>query len=161
MKGDDGREATGRVQGRCVQRAYLTVAFADDNAERDLDPTQVTQLVGLRPTRSHRRGDRYGPDQRVHRHAGWYVEVQRRHEYDTEVVLAELLDVIEPHAEGLARARQALGLVAGANVVVEMYTVRDPGGEVLVTTPALSLSAATIRRIAELDLWLDCDQYVY
>jgi hypothetical protein len=97
----------------------------------------------------------------VHRHGGWYVEVQKRDEYDTEDVLAELLDIIEPHAEGLARARQVLELRAGVNVVIEMHSVRDPGGEILVTTPALSLSAATIRRMAKLDLWLDCDQYVY
>jgi len=42
-----------------------------------------------------------------------------------------------------------------------MYPVQGPNGEELVTAPALSLSAATVRRLAKLDLWLDCDQYVH
>ena len=55
-----------------------------------------------------------------------------------------------------------LGLEAGVQVVIEMHRVQDPdGGEDLLITPALSISAATIHRLAKLDLWLDCDQYVF
>ncbi len=59
-----GGRMTGVVQGRCVQRAYMTVAFAEDDGARDLDFAEVTRLVGLSPTRQHRSGDRYGPHQR-------------------------------------------------------------------------------------------------
>ncbi|WP_327011520.1 DUF4279 domain-containing protein [Dactylosporangium sp. NBC_01737] len=137
------------------------MAFAEDDDVRDLDPAEVTRLVGLPPTSQHRKGDRYGPHQRAWRRSGWKVEVPERDEYDTEVVLVELLDIIESRADGLARACQVLGLQAGINVVIEMHPVQGPDGEELVTTPALSLSAATVRRLAKLDLWLDCDQYVY
>ncbi|MEU7876179.1 DUF4279 domain-containing protein [Dactylosporangium sp. NPDC049140] len=161
MGADDGWKMTDVVRGRCVQRAYLTVAFAEDDDARDLDPAEVTRLVGLSPTRQHRTGDRYGTHGHLHRRGGWYVDVPERDEYDTEIVLVELLDIIEPNADGLARARQVLGLQAGINVVIKMIPVQGPDGEDLRTTPALSLAAATVRRLADLDLWLDCDQYVY
>ncbi|WP_410809091.1 DUF4279 domain-containing protein [Micromonospora sp. 067-2] len=99
--------------------------------------------------------------QRVHRSSGWYVDVPRRDEYDTELLLGELLDLIEPHADGLARAQQVLELRAGINVVIEMHSERDGADDILVTTPALHLTADTIRRLAGLHLWLDCDQYIY
>jgi hypothetical protein len=150
------------LQGRCVQRAYLTVVTPEGGGVRDLDPAEVTRLVGLAPSSQHRKGDRYGPLQHAWRHSGWKVEVPERDEFDTDVVLVELLDIIEPHADGLARARRVLGLEAGINVVIQMHRVQDPdGGEDLLTTPALSLSAATVRRLARLDLWLDCDQYIF
>ncbi len=104
-------------------------------------------------------GPALGP--RVRRSSGWYVDVPQRDEYDTELLVRELLDVIEPHAEELAHAKQVLGLRAGINVVIEMRSGRDRAGDILVTTPAFHLTAATMRRLASLDLWLDCDQYVY
>lgn len=121
-----------------------------------------SQLPGrLRSHRQHRSGEPYGKLGNLRRRSGWYVDVPKRDEYSTEIVLVELLDIIEPHAAGLARARQVLGLVAGINVVIEMIPELGPDGEDLRTTPALSLAAATVRRLADLDLWLDCDQYVY
>jgi hypothetical protein len=150
---------TDPVVVRCSQRAYLTVVPIEDDDGLDLDPGQVTRLVGLEPTRIHRRGEAVG--QRVHRSSGWYVDVPQRDECDTELVLRDLLDVIEPHAEGLAHARQVLRLRAGVNVVVEMHSGRDGAGDILVTTPAFHLTAETMRRLAGLHLWLDCDQYVY
>ncbi|MEV0810062.1 hypothetical protein [Micromonospora sp. NPDC050200] len=65
-----------------------------------------------------------------------------------------------PAATPLHAACQRPQLRAGVNVVIEMHSVRD-AEEVLVTTPALSLPAETLRRLAALDLWLDVDQYVY
>ncbi|MFF5219394.1 DUF4279 domain-containing protein [Micromonospora sp. NPDC000442] len=156
---DEDQGAAGPAVIRCVQRAYLKVAPAQDADGLDFDPAHVTQLVGLEPTRVHRRGEAMG--QRIHRSSGWYVDVPQRDEYDTELLLTELLDVIEPHAEGLARARQMLALQAGVNVVIEMHSGQDGAGDVLVTTPALHLTVGTIRRLATLHLWLDCDQYVY
>ncbi|WP_234581006.1 DUF4279 domain-containing protein [Micromonospora sp. MH99] len=159
MDNDEDQVLAGPVAVTCIQRAYLRVAAAGDSDGGDFDPAHVTRLVGLEPTRVHRRGEATG--QRVHRLSGWYVDVPRRPEYDTELLLIELLGLIEPHAEGLARARQALGLRAGVNVVIEMHSGRDGADDILVATPALHLTAETMRRLADLHLWLDCDQYVY
>jgi hypothetical protein len=82
-----------------------------------------------------------------------------RPEHDTEVVIRELLDVVEPRAEGLARARQMFGLDAQIVVAVEMHGHSDDGrGDV--GTPALSLTAETLHRLAQLDVSLDIDQYI-
>jgi hypothetical protein len=143
---------------RCVQRAYLTFAETDEGC--DVDPDEITRRAGLEPTRVHRAGEPIGPNGRRRRRNGWYVDVPERDEYDTEVLLCELLDVVEPHAAGIARACRELRLIAGINVVISMHSVRDEDG-LLVTTPALSLRADTLRRIADLGCWLDCDQYVY
>ncbi|WP_326550122.1 DUF4279 domain-containing protein [Micromonospora sp. NBC_01813] len=159
MGNDEDQGGTGPAVVRCTQRAYLTVAPVEDADGLDFDPAHVTRLVGLEPTRIHRRGEAVG--QRVHRSSGWYVDVPQREEYDTELVLRELLDVLDPHAEGLAYARQVLGLRAGVNVVIEMHSGRDGAGDILVTTPRIHLTAETMRRLADLCLWLDCDQYVY
>ncbi|MFI5851796.1 DUF4279 domain-containing protein [Micromonospora chalcea] len=159
MDSDEDQGVTGPAVVGCIQRAYLTVAPAGDADGLDFDPAHVTRLVGLEPTRVHRHGEALGP--RVRRSSGWYVDVPQRDEYDTELLLSELLDVIEPHAEGLAHAQQVLGLRAGINVVIEMRSGRDKAGDILVTTPAFHLTAATMRRLAGLNLWLDCDQYVY
>ncbi|MFF5235365.1 DUF4279 domain-containing protein [Dactylosporangium sp. NPDC000521] len=157
-----GWTAGGVMRGRCVQRAHLSVTVAEGSGVRDLDPAEVTRLVGLVPTSQHRKGDPCGPFQGVWRHSGWEVEVPERDEFDTDVVLVELLDIIEPYADGLARARRVLGLDAAVHVVIEMYRVHDPdSGEDVLTTPALWLSAETIRRLAKLDLWIECDQYVF
>ena len=120
-------------------------------------------MVGLIPTSQHRKGDPGGPSfHGVWRHSRWMVEVPERDEFDTDVVLVELLDIIAPHADGLARARRVLGLDAMIHVVIEMHRVHDPdSGKDVLTTPALWLSAATIRRLAQLDLELECDQYVF
>jgi len=47
MGGADDQDENRVVQGRCVQRAYLTVAFVEDDDVRDLDPAEVTRLTGV------------------------------------------------------------------------------------------------------------------
>lgn len=105
--------------------------------------------------------DGFGPLGHPRRRSGWYVELPAREEYDTEALVRELLCVVEPYAEGIALACRTLKVVPGINVVVEMHSVRDEAGGLLVTTPALSLRGDTLRRIADLGCRLDCDQYVY
>jgi hypothetical protein len=67
-----------------------------------------------------------GSGHRTHRFSGWYLDVPQREVYETEILLEELLDMIEPHADGLAQVRRVLSW-----------------------------------RLVKLDLWLDCDQYLY
>jgi translation initiation factor IF-1 len=126
--------------------------------ERFGPPTPREPYVA--PTRAHRRGDPWRGSLR-RKFSGWYLEVPSRDEYDTDSVVQELLDEVEPYAEALARAREALRLQVGVQVVIEMHSYRDEHGDIIVTTPALSLSAETLRRLADHHLWLDFDQYVY
>jgi hypothetical protein len=89
------------------------------------------------------------------------VEVPERDEFDTDVVLVELLDIIEPYADGLARARRVLGLDAAVHVVIEMYRVHDPdSGEDVLTTPRVGSVQRRSVGWRNSNLWLECDQYV-
>jgi hypothetical protein len=58
-----------------------------------------------------------------------------------------LLDVVEPHAAGLAEARRRFGLDAGLHIFIDVYQM--PG------SPHVLLRADTMRRLAAaLDLLL-------
>jgi phosphatidylserine synthase len=52
-----------------------------------------------------------------------------------------------------------LGLDAGVSVVIEMHGRHDHG-EIRLSTAAVIYSAATVQRLARLDLSVDHDQYV-
>jgi hypothetical protein len=135
----------------CRQRAYLYLCrdyepvslppYDDEDLDRmAFDPDEATVLVGLTPTSTRRRP----------RFDGWDYEVPEVDTFDTEEVVTALLDAIEPYAAGLARARAELGLRAGVTVVIWSTG----------TTPAVCYRAETVRRLADLHLSLDHDQYV-
>lgn len=76
-----------------------------------------------------------------------------------------VLDAFEPGAITLAAAVEQMGLWVCIGLIISMHgsVGVDPDGSqaVHVTTPGLSLSAATLARIAALGAALDVDQYVY
>lgn len=118
---------TGPGRASVRQRAHLKVTLDEGNDGPDFDPADVTPLVGVAPSRAHRRGDPWRGSLR-RRFSGWYIEVPSRKEYDTDAVVRELLDEVEPYAEGLACAREALRLQAGVQVVIEMHHRSTPPG---------------------------------
>jgi len=154
---------------RCFQRASLHFARTDEpggppwtEAQLDrmaFDPDEVTRLVGLVPTGAYRRGDPHPHFAAGRRFSAWTYELPPAQTYVTEEAVSALLDVIEPFADGLARACTMLGLVAGVSVVIEMHGRRDGDG-IQLSTAAVSYSAATVRRLARLGLSVAHDQYV-
>ncbi|MBB4767062.1 DUF4279 domain-containing protein [Amorphoplanes digitatis] len=155
---------------RCTQRAYLylerDVATGDPPYTADelelmaFEPDEVTRLAGLRPTATWRRGDPHPRFRTPRRFSGWHYELPARETHVTEHVLSDLLDAVEPYAEGLAAARDGLGLRAGIMILIEMQGDRDEDGDVSVSTASIAYSAATLHRLAALDLSLEHDQYV-
>ncbi|AGZ38507.1 DUF4279 domain-containing protein [Actinoplanes friuliensis] len=154
----------------CTQRAYLYLErdVATDGppynpAELDLmafEPDEVTRLLGLDPTATWRRGDPHPQFPAPRRFSGWNYEQPARVTYATEDVVTAMLDAVEPHAEGLVNACKTLGMRAAIMVVIEMQGSRQNDGDISISTPAITYSAATLRRAAALDLALNHDQYV-
>jgi hypothetical protein len=161
---------TDAAAARCTQRAYLYLErdvvtgdppyTSDELALMAFEPDEVTRLAGLRPTATWRRGDPHPRFRTPRRFSGWHYELPARETYVTENVVSELLDAVEPYAAGITAAREGLGLRAGVMIVIEMQGDRDEDGDVSVSTAAITYSAATIRRVAALDLSLHHDQYV-
>ncbi|GAA3204408.1 DUF4279 domain-containing protein [Dactylosporangium siamense] len=133
----------------CVQGGHLRLEPAVDG-DQDFDPAEVTRLIGLEPTWTRHRLDDGVPPYTA---SGWWIDLPRRAEFNTEVLVREILDIIEPHASGLAQARRRFGLSAGIYICVEVYQ--------MLGSPRLQLPATTLRRLAALDVWLDCEQDLF
>ncbi|MGE0056523.1 MAG: DUF4279 domain-containing protein [Dehalococcoidia bacterium] len=70
-------------------RATLTLQGAD------LDPEELTRLMGVTPTRSHRRGDLIGAGREETRPSGdWVLEVNVRAPEETDAVLSKLFAML-------------------------------------------------------------------
>jgi hypothetical protein len=126
------------------------------------DPDRVTELVGLTPTSSWRRGDpRPVPKfPTARRFACWRYELPVEHTYYAEDVVLSLLNTIEPYADQISYTCQTLGLRAGIMLVIEMTGYRDDEGGVIVSTAVIGYSADTLHRLARINLILQHDQYV-
>ncbi len=140
-----------------AQRAYLVLQHrltkavsSYSDAELDamaFDPDEVTTLVGLAPTTSHRRGEpdpTYGWGRRF---SGWEYSTPVMDTAVTEFVVVALLDRIDPCADGIAAACRAFDLQAGIRVVNDGP---DGAGSALVF-----YSATTIQRLARLGVWIE------
>jgi len=156
----------------CIQRAYLYLTRdldtggpplrADEIKLMAFDPDDVTRLVRLQPTTAWRRGDLHPGLSERRRSSNWEYELAKVRTYFTEGVVTRLLDAIEPHAAGITEACAALGMRAGINVVIEMIGDRNTAsGNLHVSTAAITYTAQTLKRLAQLDLSVDHDQYVF
>lgn len=151
--------------GVVEQHCHLIIfPYAEDV---DFEPDEVTALLGVRPTRVRRRGEQ-GDDARVQypRSSYWSFDLPRRFEIDSEALVSELLDAIEPAATGLERVRGELPVEAQVSLAQYLhgylYDAGDEGPRSFsATSPALAFEATTLERMAGLGLGLDVDQYIY
>lgn len=148
-------------QTRVVQIGELVLGCAD---ETDFDPDAVTSRLGITPSRCWKRGQTR-PAGHLARTTKWIWQTPEQTQVDREPVIQQVLDTFEPVAITLATLVQELDLWVCIGLVVKMHgnIELEPDGTqaVYVTTPGLSLSAATLARIAGLGAELDVDQYVY
>jgi hypothetical protein len=118
----------------------------------ELDPDEVTRLLGLEPDYAHRRGDaNLGKSGR--RYADfpeglWKISSGAGEEATVEEHLLALLERIEPGQAGIARCHE-LGL--RADVFVGLFAAGEPGGQ--------GIGPETCRRLGELGLRLELDYY--
>lgn len=111
----------------------------------------MTDLVGIEPTRSHGEGEvltRAGRDWTAP-HASWVLYSPLPKSAQPEEQVEALLDILEPHAEGV---RQAATLYNGGVLIGLMSDDRLFG---------FDLTREVVRRLAALNLALTTDLYLF
>ncbi|TQS39496.1 DUF4279 domain-containing protein [Cryptosporangium phraense] len=153
-----------------LQRAYLYFSREGDFGQPPytpaqleqmaFDPDRVTELVGLLPTESWRRGDptpyRQGPPRNF---AAWKFGVPPLETPNSEKVVTRLLDAVEPYTDRLRHACNALGLSTGVMVVIKSTSHHADGDDPVPSAAAVAYSSRTIQRLAALGARLDHDQF--
>lgn len=115
----------------------------------DLDPDRVSRLLGVQPTKGHRRDDLRPGGASPYRTGMWSLSTEDLGSLDIREHLDHLLDVAEPRADALAQLR-----LAGTRQDVFCYwaTTDGQGG------PALD--PEQMGRLANLGLAISFDCYV-
>ncbi|MDG6107204.1 DUF4279 domain-containing protein [Dactylosporangium aurantiacum] len=138
---------------RCIQGGHLRLEGEHDG-NSGFDPDEVTRLIGLEPSWKRRRGESLGADGRpLAAGSSWRIDVAQRDTTHTEALVRELLDIVEPYADGMAQARRALGLSAGIYISVIIYDQ--------LSVPQVQFRVSTLRRLAALELWFWCEQDIH
>ncbi|MEO0557258.1 MAG: DUF4279 domain-containing protein [Bacteroidota bacterium] len=115
------------------------------------DPTVVTEMVGVEPTLSYGEGEvvqRAGRDFTAPR-ASWILRSPLEKAAAQEDLIDALLDVLEPHADGV---RKATELYVGGIVVGRTSDDHHWG---------YHLTRRAVQRIAALNLAVDTDIYLW
>ena len=114
----------------------------------ELDPDQITRLLGLSPTHSHRRGDRLRPDGPPFRTGAWLYKVDSDVAPDApELALRHLLDRLP--------SDRVLWTQLGQRYDIRISFRIGFGG----WNKGFALSARNIQRVAALGVCLDFDLY--
>jgi|ERR1051325_3506247 hypothetical protein len=111
----------------------------------DRDPSEVSDLVGLQPSKTWRAGDLIGSTARRYQQGGWQLSSPSF--ADVEPAVDQLLSAIAVRTDelrGIAREAQLqIGIVVYANAFV----------------PAILLRADQVKTIADLGASIDVDLY--
>jgi len=152
---DPGQQQVRRVE----QLGELIIHSVDDG----FDPELVSQILGLTPARSYRRGER-SRGGRIRDWSAWCWQTPQLVEVDSEVLVALVLDRFEAVSERLRDVRSRWDVTVQVGLVVHCYgTMQSEGDKGVwadVPSPSLSFESGTVGRLAALDVSLDIDQYV-
>lgn len=110
-------------------------------------PENVTALIQLAPTKTWRAGDSVQKTKLKRKHDGWAFGLPQRETYEMDVFLCELLDIVEPHRDGISQAVSRFGLKKEISFGVYIRN----------QTPTSWFAAETLRRVAALETGLDID----
>lgn len=115
----------------------------------DFDPDEVTEIVGLQPTKTMRRADP------VPKHSGWIVSEGKVEGdcIDIYDLSSSLIAKIAPYKAELVRAKRALGLDAVLEVVLWISTDES------ISTPAIGFDSEVISFLSDIGASIDVDTY--
>jgi hypothetical protein len=116
---------------------------------RDLEPRDVTALVGVEPTHSFRRGFKRGPRSPAMQHGAWFLEVRGNAPDGPEVQLETLLSKL-PESANVWRQ-----LIASYTVQLRLALHMQGSNK------GFSLSKHITERLAVLGVDLEFDLYAY
>lgn len=129
--------------------AEFRVIGSDD--QDDLDPDEITALLGIAPVSTWRIGDQRGRSPTVrYRYSGWFCDSGLPQSADVEAHTTALLERLAP----VWPAAVAIGARHYTEVAFVIYS-HGP------TQPALVFDGASVKRIAELNAALDVSFYYF
>jgi hypothetical protein len=113
----------------------------------DLDPDEVTRVLGIEPTSTQRLGQVLAPSTRLASLNGWFLSSQDSVDSrDSRRHIDWVLDAVEPHNVGLSTLREL-----GARMDISCYWLSATGNG----GPTISPHQAGRLADAQLDCWWD------
>jgi hypothetical protein len=131
--------------GGVIDESGVTLAVYGE----DLNPKEVTDLLGVKPTRSFKRGYRRNPVSRPSPHGAWFLEVRGKTPDGPDVQLRKLLMKL-PTSENVwkeLKARHKVQIRFGLHM-----TGWNKG---------LEISSTLVRRLGKIGVDLNFDIYAY
>ncbi len=117
----------------------------------DLDPEQVTDALGITPTKTWRIGDPIQNTLLKRKHSGWSVATPRQVSLDLAKQVRDLLRELEPKFPAIAALRERLGFAVEVSCAIYIY------GD----TPSMHLDREILSMVERLGAEIDFDLYVY
>jgi hypothetical protein len=113
----------------------------------EFDPAEITAFLGLKPTRSWKKGDINEQTKLERKHSRWCLDSRLENTSSLEKHIADVLDQLRPHIPSISELRST---VDGGMQLVAYYHTDYPG---------FSLDDSAIFELAQLKLGIDCDFY--
>lgn len=135
---------TGRITSGVVDEAMATLSLQGD----DLDPQEVTDLLGVTPHKSHRKGEpisKWRDDQ--HAHGAWSYEVRLKAPDGPDAALSQLLAMLPSDLELWASLTQRYQARVDLALVVKAWS------------RGFDLPAPVIQQLAARGLAVWCEVY--
>jgi hypothetical protein len=128
---------------------------AEIYAERELwsaaiDPNEISERLGLVPTKTWRRGDVVREGQKPQADHHWVLKMAPRRSWDFNEPIEELLATVTPCAEELRELVRRDGVTAQLCLVGSLFD----------SSPGFNLSNDTLATLADLGVSVDMDLYV-
>lgn len=145
MQKDESRDNRGGTftVGGPIDEVSVTLGIHGD----DLDPDEVTSILGRNPTAAHRRGDLHSKGRGVRRRGAWLLSVRGKSPTSPASLLNDLLDLVTSEPEAWASLLRRFDVGVGFGLLI------------LGWNRGFDLPHATLRRLVALGLSVDFDVY--
>ncbi|AMO86753.1 hypothetical protein B857_01610 [Solibacillus isronensis B3W22] len=130
---------------------YAYISFTGKDDVDDFPVEVVTAMLGVKPTRILRMGERIN-DVRTRSFTSWQYESETLETLDVDDVLLPILNVFQEKTDSINRIKKELKLNVKVALVITMIDGFTPG---LVIYPEFSKFASDI------NAFIDIDMYVY
>lgn len=130
---------------------YAYISFTGKDDVDDFPVEVVTEMLGVKPTRILRMGERIN-DVRTRSFTSWQYESETLETLDVDDVLLPILNVFQEKTETINRIKKELNLNVKVALVITMIDGFTPG---LAIYPEFSKFASDI------NAFIDIDMYVY
>jgi len=119
----------------------------------DFDPEEITQLLGLKPTSTERKGEK--ASNRLPKFSSWMLSTENFVDecIDVYEMASEITKQIEPKKD------QILELIKKFNAFAKLQVVLSISIDDSVSTPAIGFDAETTKFLGDIGAFIDIDTY--